>query len=377
MKSDAPAWQASWTQAVTNIRGMASETRDVTLRFTIPLALGGTQARFVLSNRSGTESIHIGHAALVLGDISAQVTFSGAPTVEVTPGGEVTCDPVDILTSAGENLIIDLYLPKPTEHATGNLTGCTWGLSEPGNHAGLLDFPALPEALVTGPGGVQFVPPAPLLRDVEVQHTETGTIVACLGDSITAAGWPNRASALLQGSNIALLNRGIAGNRLRKDCAGFAGAFFGRSGLTRFDDDVLNTAGVTHAIIALGTNDLGHPGSPTAPAEAVPAATDLIDALSELVHRSRSAGICPILATITPFMQAEGYDPAREAIRQQVNTWIRSDAPVATVIDFDRALQSATDETVLASQYDSGDHLHPNEAGQDRLAREAALAFQA
>jgi lysophospholipase L1-like esterase len=49
---------------------------------------------------------------------------------------------------------------------------------------------------------------------------------------------------------------------------------------------------------------------------------------------------------------------------------------VTTVIDFDKALRAPDDLTVLAPEYDSGDHLHPNDHGQDRLAHEAAAAFR-
>ncbi|HWH26171.1 MAG TPA: GDSL-type esterase/lipase family protein [Pseudolysinimonas sp.] len=377
MTHDTHTWQTAWTQAVTDIRGMAPETHDVTLRFTVPIALTGSHVRFTLSNQHGTTAIRIGSAAAVLGDASVQATFSGELSAEVAPGGELTSDPIDIHTTAGDELAIDLYLPEPTPHATGNLAGLAWVVSERGDHAGDLNFPAPPPALVEGPGGTSYMPPAPLLRNIEISGANAQTIVACLGDSITAAGWPNKATALLQGTGVIFLNRGLAGNRLREDGAGWAGAFFGRAGLTRFDDDVLNTSGVTHSIIALGTNDLGHPGSPSAPNDTVPTFEDLTASITDLIRRCQSAGISPTLATITPFTPAEGYDPAREQTRGHVNDWIRSHPHGAAVLDFAEALQSPTNPTALASQYDSGDHLHPNDAGQSRLAEEAATAFRA
>lgn len=375
MKPNTADWTASWTQAVTDIRGAAPALRDVTLRLHVQLALDGTRLRFVLSNRCGTESVLIGQAAVVTEGATAQATFGGRPTVEIPPGADLTSDPVEVPAIAGRDFFIDLFLPEETSLSTGNIGGCPWSISEVGNHAGRPGLVALLTPTATGPGGVEYALPTPLLRAVEVAGAETRSVVACLGDSITAAGWPNRASVLLAAQGVALLNRGIPGNRLRRDGAGWAGAFFGPSGLARFDDDVLGTSGVTHALIALGTNDLGHPGTPNAPAEAVPSASDLIGAFETFVQRCREARISPMLATITPFLPAAGYDTQREAIRQEVNEWIRSSAMVDLVLDFDRALRSSVDRTALAPEYDSGDHLHPSDAGQDRLAKEAANAF--
>ncbi|RXZ68063.1 GDSL-type esterase/lipase family protein [Agromyces albus] len=371
MKPNAADWKASWTQAVTDIRGAAPTVRDVTLRLEVQLALDATPVRFVLSNRFGTEPVLIGQAAVVTEDASAQATFDGRPTVEIPPGVDLASDPVEVTAIAGR----DLFLPEETSLSTGNIGGCTWSISEVGNHAGRTDLVTLPAPTATSPDGVEYALPTPLLRAVEVAGAEARSVVVCLGDSITAAGWPNRASVLLAGRGVALVNRGIPGNRLRQDGAGSAGGFFGRSGLARFDDDVLGTSGVTHALIALGTNDLGHPGTPNAPGEAVPSASDLIGAFETLVKRCREARISPVLATITPFLSAAGYNTQRDTIRQEVNEWIRSSARADIVLDFDGALRSPTDHTALAAEYDSGDHLHPSDAGQDRLAKEAANAF--
>jgi lysophospholipase L1-like esterase len=149
----------------------------------------------------------------------------------------------------------------------------------------------------------------------------------------------------------------------------------GAPGLARFDDDVLGTAGVTHAVVALGTNDLGQPGTPAAPNEPVPTAEELIAAFNTLVTKSGAAGIQVAVATITPFRPAEGYNDQREKIRQEINEWIRSRSGDWSVLDFDAELRDPIDQTTLAPQSDSGDHVHPNEAGQDRLAQAAAAAF--
>ena len=162
-----------------------------------------------------------------------------------------------------------------------------------------------------------------------------------------------------------ILNRGIAGNRLRADPDPSI-ASFGRSGLSRFDEDVLGTAGATDVVVALGTNDLGLPGA-AAPIAELPSPEELIDAYEQLIERAAAAGVGATIATITPFLPAEGYDHNREQARTAVNAWIRSSAP--SVIDFDEAVRCATKPERLSAAFDWGDHLHPNDAGEQGMAR--------
>ncbi|MEQ5837879.1 hypothetical protein N0A02_00275 [Paraburkholderia acidicola] len=46
-----------------------------------------------------------------------------------------------------------------------------------------------------------------------------------------------------------------------------------------------------------------------------------------------------------------------------MNAYVRSASGIDGVIDFDKALQDLSAPTSLLPAYDSGDHLHPNDAG--------------
>jgi lysophospholipase L1-like esterase len=141
---------------------------------------------------------------------------------------------------------------------------------------------------------------------------------------------------------------------------------WGRSGLSRFDDDVLGTAGVTHVVLAHASNDIGLPGE-IAPLSELPSADQQIDAYQQLIDRARAAGLGVIIATITPMAPEQGDDPSREQIRVAVNDWIRtSDLEFA---DFDEAIRSESTPSRLAAEYDVGDHQHPNVAGENCLAQ--------
>jgi lysophospholipase L1-like esterase len=49
--------------------------------------------------------------------------------------------------------------------------------------------------------------------------------------------------------------------------------------------------------------------------------------------------------------------------RLAVNRWIRTSGAFDTIIDFDRVIADPSRSEAIAALYDSGDHLHPNDAG--------------
>jgi len=69
-----------------------------------------------------------------------------------------------------------------------------------------------------------------------------------------------------------------------------------------------------------------------------------------------------------PFQGHRGYTPAREAVRERVNAEIRAGRVYDAVVDFDQALRDPYNPRRLRSDYDSGDHLHPNDRGFREMA---------
>jgi len=180
--------------------------------------------------------------------------------------------------------------------------------------------------------------------------------------------WPDFLARRLAPHGVAVLNAGISGNRLLRPG-------MGDSALARFDRDVLQHAGVRAVIVMLGTNDIGWPGGPFAPHEAVPQPAEITDGLRQLVARAHLRNVRVIAATLTPFEDAlkgtplEGhYSPRKEATRQAVNAWIRQAGAFDAVVDFDRLLRDPARPTRLRTEFDSGDHLHPGDAGYRAMA---------
>lgn len=382
-------WTPAWGQAVSDYRAEDDEPdfEDVTVRMTVPASIGGSHVRVELSNRFGDRSARIGHAAIGVGGRFVEVTFNGRTSIEIPVGVSRWSDPVELPVTKGDDILIDVYLPEHTPYATAG--GFRYDRSLPGDFAGADPFPfegSAPEAIdasrefpapntgtddgdAAEPDGTGWSLPAggPFLRTVEVAGTAPKAVVVAFGGSSTAMGWPQYTAELLPESpRIAVVNRGISGNRIRLDAPPQTPSW-GLVGLTRFDDDVLGTAGATHLVIAYNSNDWGLPGRVTA-IEEMPTLEQLIAGYQELIDRAEKAGITVLLATITPLAPELRIDPHREELRQGLNEWIRTSSGHACV-DFDAAIRSHDDPTRLQPEYAAPDDTHPNVNGSKRLAQ--------
>jgi lysophospholipase L1-like esterase len=78
--------------------------------------------------------------------------------------------------------------------------------------------------------------------------------------------------------------------------------------------------------------------------------------------------------TLLPFAGTEHfYSDAAERQRLALNAWIRTAGVFDAVVDFDAALRDPAAPSRLNPAYDSGDHLHPNEAGYRVMAQQVDL----
>jgi lysophospholipase L1-like esterase len=381
---DDTSWQSAWTQAMSDFRGEDDEPGfdDVTVRMTVPASIGGSHIRAELSNRFGDEPVRIGRGAIGVNDQFVEVAFAGESSTEIPAGESTWTDPAELTVRHGDEVVIDLYLPEPTPYATA--AGFRFDRSTPGDFAGSLPFPlegSTPEeidesrefpAANTGtepePDGTAWsLPPGgPFLRTIEVSGIKARAVIVALGGSSTAMGWPQYTASLLTAdARIAVVNRGISGNRIRLD-APQSTPSWGRAGLSRFDEDVLGTAGVTHVVIAYNSNDWGLPGRVTSVDE-MPTVEQLTDGYQELIECAKAAGLLVILATITPLAPELLADRDREDIRLELNDWIRTSGHL--FVEFDAAIRSEADPARLEAKYAAPDDTHPNINGEKRLAQ--------
>jgi lysophospholipase L1-like esterase len=206
---------------------------------------------------------------------------------------------------------------------------------------------------------------------VDVQSTARGS-VAILGDSITDGSgstanannrWPDLLSDRLRG-RLGVLNAGIGGNRLLLDIPGHP---FGRNALARLADDVLSQGDVRTLIVLEGINDIQQDPHQTDPAK-------IISAYRQVIAQAKAHGIRVIGGTLVPFKGWRVWDETLEATRQAVNDFIRDSHEFDAVVDFDKALQDPADPLRMLPAYDSGDHLHPNDAGYRAMAAAVDLS---
>jgi lysophospholipase L1-like esterase len=281
----------------------------------------------------------------------------------------------------GSNVAVSVYAPA----ATGTVT-----TSGDVDHSSYVSVPGDETAATSPAGYAERVATWYWIDGVDVapRNRRSGAI-AVLGDSITAGfastpnadrAWPDLLAVRLRAGHahppLAVLNAGISGNNLSR-----SSPCFGQSGLQRLGRDVLSQPGVRDVIVALGVNDITQPREPRSgaayvclPHEPISAAGMIAD-YRAAIRRIHARGLRAIGATITPLGRYTYWTPAIEAERRRINRWIRTSGAFDGVIDFDRALRDPAHPTWMKPAYDSGDGLHPNDAGHAAMADAIPLSL--
>jgi lysophospholipase L1-like esterase len=370
--------------------------QNQTVRQVVHISAGGDQVRVRLTNEFGEVPLVVGESHLALRapdgagtDITPAtdrvLKFGGRTSVTVPAGAPVLSDPVALRLPAAADLVVSIYLPEPTRVTTVHGFSFQENVVAAGNVTAARSV--TPTTTVTQwyfLSGVSVRPSGPAAASV-----------VAFGDSITDGAftennanhrYPDVLAERLRAApgfpDRGVLNLGIAGNRLLfdpnpppgSDAEAFA-ALFGPSGLGRFDRDVLSQPGVGFVIVLLGINDLGHPGA-IAPIEETVSSADLIGGHRQLIARARQAGLKIFGGTIMPVKGIDDFfTEENERKRQEVNHWIRTSQEYDGVVDFDAATRDPADPLRLRPEFDSGDHLHPNDAGAAAMAAAVPLRF--
>jgi lysophospholipase L1-like esterase len=369
-------WVTSWSGSPQRAmaRSLAARGFDhQTVRDIIVTSVGGDLFRLELTNAYGTAPLRIGHVTVAAAEPGAAVlpgtlypvTYRGRASFQIPAGAQVLSDPVAMRVWPLQELTVSIYLPDRTGPATihWDAQQFNW-VSAPGDHT-------------ADPDGVAFTTPILswyYLSGLIVQSPDADGTVVAFGDSITDgvgsttdadARWPNDLATRLDalgGPTVSVADAGIGGNRV------LAGSpLFGASAEARFGRDVLDQPGVRDIIVLEGINDIGFSTSRRIPGTAIRAAP-IIAGYRQLIARAHARGLKIFGATLLPFAGAGYYTAAGEATREAVNTWIRTSGAFDGVIDFDAVMRDRADPLRLNPAYDSGDHLHPNDAGYRAMA---------
>ncbi|CAB3736458.1 SGNH/GDSL hydrolase family protein [Paraburkholderia rhynchosiae] len=384
--ADAPAhWVTAWATALQPIPQRADlpalyrapEVAGRTVRQIVYPTLSGKSARIHLSNEYGKTPLVIqelriarsagGAAASPIGE--ARVTFRGNSAVTIPPGGELDSDPVAMDIAQDAPYAISAFMGREQRivawHRVSNQINY---VSAAGNHTADAGADAFRGHFT------QYV----WVTGLSVDAAPGTTAIAAIGDSITDGmrsslnqnrRWPDALARRLASSgnrSTAVVNLGISGNRLLNDSP-----CYGEALMTRFGRDVLERPGVKAAVLLIGINDINFAAMPARsgldcdfPHASVTAA-DLIAGYQRVIAAARHVGVKVFGATLTP----ASLPPERESIRLAVNQWIRSSHDFDGVVDFDATLRDPAQPDRLQRGFDSGDHIHPSDAGYAAMAQ--------
>jgi lysophospholipase L1-like esterase len=201
------------------------------------------------------------------------------------------------------------------------------------------------------------------INAIEVIAPSDAYAIALLGDSITDgygvlnqfARWGDFMTLAMQNDPIiadgrSVLNFGMGANSLTSS------SMYQDSGVLRFQRDVPPRDKIKWLVVFEAINDI------RANVQAQP----IIDAYRQIIQEAHAEGILVYGATITP--------NGPNAVRTEVNDWIRTSGEFDQVIDFDMTVRDPNDIDNILPLYNN-DGLHPNIAGYEVMGNAVDLSL--
>ena len=338
-----------------------------TVRQIVRVSTAGQQLRVRLTNEYGEAPLEIGAVTVSLAGANGApvpLTFAGQPSTSIPRFSPMVSDPVALPVKAFDQIVITTYLPKATGKCTCHALGVSnTEISGPG------DFTR------SGFTAVDKFTQRAFVSAIEVQPTTPTRSIVTFGDSITDGlgstvdgnkRWPDVLAERLNAvrKDRSIVNEGISGNRLLS----FGRPAAGEAGVSRFDRDVLSIPNAGWVTVLIGVNDMRR-------ADGRPSPEVMIAGYRQVIDRAHAHGLKVYGATVLPYGGSTAYTPEGEAIRQAVNSWIRTSKAFDAVIDFDGVMKDPADPTRMVANLQVGDWLHPNDAGYKVMADSIDLSL--
>lgn len=369
-------WKGTWATAVeyTGKGDMPKESlSNRSCRQVVHVSFGGNEMRLKLSNEFSKEPVDIKSVYIADTDASANweikaktvkyLKFNGKKNVIIAPGKAIYSDDLKFTLKAGQRLTITIdYGEQTPKHATSHRGSRTTSYIV---NSSVRTAKPMDKSFVEG----EKVDHWYNLSAIDVKTDVKTPVVAVLGNSITdgrgsTTNMQNRwtdflSDALNAEKPYGVLNLGIGGN-----CVVEGG--LSEPAMKRFDRDILGQTGVDKLVIFEGTNDIGCCGG-----NYEHVADTLIACYKVLIAKAKAKGIKVYGATITPTKGNDWYSYWHEAMRQQVNEWVRKGGFFDEIIDFDELVRDPQDPQRLKEEY-SDDWLHLNPKGYEAMGKFAA-----
>ncbi len=371
-------WAASpqkvWNKDFVFPTNIPDQISNQTIKQISQISLGGEAVRLVFTNQYGDQPLYIDKTTvgLVKGQSlksksAYPVYFSGKLKAQILPGKQLISDPIPLPVPDHAQLMVNTFIQKPTTFKTFHWDAKQTSWLITGNQTANLNTPSSAKTTTA----------RLLLSAVEVKPKRKAHVVAVIGDSITDGAtatldantrWTDFLAKRLSPHRIAVINSGISGNRLLTDG-------MGDSALDRLKKEVFQYSGVKTLIVLVGINDISWPGTAFASKQEIPTFEALTQGYKRVVDEAHRQGIQVIGATLLPFSGAlpntpldNYYQPNKDELRQRINHWIRTSHTFDGVLDLEQGLKDPKHSDRLNPIYDSGDHLHPNDRGNQQMA---------
>lgn len=371
-------WAASpqkvWNKDFVFPTNIPDQIFNQTIKQISQISLGGEAVRLVFTNQYGDQPLSIDKTTVGIfkgqslkAKSAYPVYFSGKLKAQILPGKQLISDPIQLSVPDHAQLMVNSFIQKPTTFKTFHWDAKQTSWIIAGNQTANLNTPSSAKTTTA----------RLLLSAIEVKPKYKAHVVAVIGDSITDGAtatldantrWTDFLAKRLSPHQIAVINSGISGNRLLTDG-------MGDSALKRLKSEVFQYSGVKTLIVLVGINDISWPGTAFAPKQQIPSFEALTEGYKRIVKEAHEQGIQVIGATLLPFSGAlpntpldNYYQPNKDELRQRINHWMKTSKTFDGVLDLEQGLKDSKHSDRLNPIYDSGDHLHPNDRGNQQMA---------
>lgn len=360
---DSTFFCVTWSNSQNLVPKYSSPSIDLSnnsLRQIVKISIGGEKFRIKISNKHGIDSLEIKSISLAKSlsqgsgeiDLSTlkKLTFNNNEFTSIPKGEAIYTDIFDYNLPACSEVAISIFFGKVPSDITGHIYSITNSFIEKGNKINESKF-----------SDEYKVPHWYFISNIEIVSPTLLKGVVCFGDSITDGRfssldkherWPDFLFKQLQDEkiDIAINNQGLSGTSLST------------AGMERYEDDVLRQNGAKYIIILYGINDITKLNKNE---------NDLIEVYKKVIRKAHEANMLIYGGTLTPFKGYRLYTEEKNVIRNKVNEWIRNSKKISDgfdeIIDFDLVLRDDKDINKVNDNYNSGDCVHLNSLGYERM----------